>query len=90
MASNNKESSNSNVINNSIDCSTQVKAYAENSYRLYGQINGEPIRKRDGSYTVKFAKPHPVSPNNILNNAFQIWVDENCKVVNSKQLGTRF
>jgi hypothetical protein len=88
--SNNKQRNNSNVVNNNIDCSVQVKTYAENSYRLYGQIKGEPFRGRDGSYTVRFSKPNPLSSSQTISNSFQIWVDENCKVVNSKQLGTRF
>ncbi len=69
------------------DCSVQVKTYAENRYRLYGQIRGEPSRSRSGRYTVRFEKPHPsstLSSNNKIYNSFHIWVDENCRVVKAK------
>lgn len=89
-ASSNKENKNAIVINTNIDCSNEVRSYAENSYRLHGQMNGGAFKGQDGSYTVRFSKPNPVNRNYTLSSRFQIWVDENCKVVNSKQLGTRF
>jgi hypothetical protein len=53
-------------------------------------MKGGPFKGQDGSYTVRFSKPNPVDRNYTLSSRFQIWVDENCKVVNSKQLGARF
>lgn len=88
--SDNRQRNNSNDINNKKDCSAQVTAYAENSYRLHGQINGGLTKIGDGSYKVTLSKPNPMSSNTPLYSYFQIWVDDNCKVINSKQLNTRF
>jgi uncharacterized cupredoxin-like copper-binding protein len=84
------QSKSSNKQNNN-DCSAEVQAYAQNQYTLYGQMTGKPSRGQSGNYyTVRFQKPNELSRDHTINSSFTIEVDENCKVISSKQNNTRF
>ncbi len=83
-ASNNKPSNISKANNKNIGCSFEAKTYAENNFgRTISTYSTSLSKKRHGSQVVSFMSERNPSPTVFQ---IQVWIDDNCKVVNANKI----